>query len=49
MRLLDTRKIVEKKIYEFKNRVDKFENKPNLVIIRIGDDFASGKYVANNI
>ena len=49
MRLLDTRKIVEKKIYELKNRVDKLENKPNLVIIRIGDDFASGKYVANKI
>ena len=49
MRLLDTRKIGEKKIYELKNRVDKLENKPNLVIIRIGDDFASGKYVANKI
>ena len=49
MRLLDTRKIVEKKIYELKNRVDKLEKKPKLVIIRIGDDFASGKYVANKI
>ena len=49
MRLLDTRKIVEKKIAELKNRVDKLEKKPKLVIIRIGDDFASGKYVANKI
>ena len=49
MRLLDTRKIVEKKIVELKNRVDKLEKKPKLVIIRIGDDFASGKYVANKI
>ena len=47
--LLDARKIVEKKIAELKNRVDKLEKKPKLVIIRIGDDFASGKYVANKI
>lgn len=49
MTLLDARKIVEKKITELKNRVDKLEKKPKLVIIRIGDDFASGKYVANKI
>lgn len=49
MTLLDARKIVEKKIAELKNRVDKLEKKPKLVIIRIGDDFASGKYVANKI
>lgn len=49
MILLDARKIVEKKITELKNRVDKLEKKPKLVIIRIGDDFASGKYVANKI
>ena len=49
MTLLDARKIVEKKIVELKNRVDKLEKKPKLVIIRIGDDFASGKYVANKI
>lgn len=49
MTLLDARKIVEKKITELKNRIDKLEKKPKLVIIRIGDDFASGKYVANKI
>lgn len=49
MTLLDARKIVEKKITELKNRVYKLEKKPKLVIIRIGDDFASGKYVANKI
>lgn len=49
MTLLDARKIVEKKITELKNRVDKLEKKPKLVIIRIGDDFASSKYVANKI
>ena len=49
MTLLDARKIVEKKIAELKNRVDKLEKKPKLVIIRIGDDYASGKYVANKL
>ncbi len=49
MTLLDARKIVENKINELKNRVEKLKQKPSLVIIRIGDDFASGKYVANKI
>ena len=49
MTLLDARKIVEKKINELKYRVEKLKQKPSLVIIRIGDDFASGKYVANKI
>lgn len=47
--LLDARVIVEKKIEELKHRVDKLNKKPSLVIIRIGNDFASGKYVANKI
>lgn len=49
MTLLDARGIVEKKINELQTRVSKLVNKPKLVIIRIGDDFASGKYVANKI
>lgn len=47
--LLDARPIVSKKIKELKDRVSKLNNKPKLVIIRIGNDFASGKYVANKI
>ena len=49
MTLLDARKLVSKKVDELKNRVDKLSKKPSLVIIRVGDDFASGKYVANKI
>ena len=49
MSLLDARQLVRKKIEELKNRVDKLSKKPSLVIIRIGEDFASGKYVANKI
>lgn len=47
--LLDARPIVVKKIEELKNRVSKLSKNPKLVIIRVGDDFASGKYVANKI
>ena len=49
MTLLDAREIVSKKVDELKSRVDKLSKKPSLVIIRVGDDFASGKYVANKI
>ena len=49
MTLLDARQLVTKKIVELKERVYKLNKKPNLVIIRVGEDFASGKYVANKI
>lgn len=49
MTLLDARQLVSKKVDELKSRVDKLSKKPSLVIIRVGDDFASGKYVANKI
>lgn len=49
MALLDARELVIKKIDELKDRVDKLKNKPSLVIIRVGEDFASGKYVGNKI
>ena len=49
MPLLDARKLASKKVDELKSRVDKLSKKPSLVIIRVGDDFASGKYVANKI
>ena len=49
MTLLDARELVLKKVDELKSRVDKLSKKPSLVIIRVGDDFASGKYVANKI
>lgn len=47
--LLDARPIVEKKIEELKDRVSKLNRKPKLVIIRVGEDYASGKYVTNKI
>lgn len=49
MTLLDARQLVTKKISQLKDRVNKLSKKPSLVIIRIGEDFASGKYVANKI
>ena len=49
MTLLDARQLVIKKIDELKERVNKLRKKPSLVIIRVGEDFASGKYVANKI
>jgi methylenetetrahydrofolate dehydrogenase (NADP+)/methenyltetrahydrofolate cyclohydrolase len=47
--LLDARPIVHKKIEELSKRVQKLEKQPKLVIIRVGEDFASGKYVANKV
>lgn len=47
--LLDARPIVEKKVQELKDRVNKLNRKPKLVIIRVGEDYASGKYVANKV
>ena len=41
MTLLDARQLVVKKIDELKNRVKKLYKKPSLVIIRVGEDFAS--------
>lgn len=49
MTLLDARQLVAKKIAELRDRVNKLNKKPSLVIIRVGEDFASGKYVANKI
>ena len=49
MALLDARQLVTKKIDELKNRVEKLDKKPFLIIIRVGNDFASEKYVANKI
>lgn len=47
--LLDTRSFADRKINELKERVRKLNKKPCLTIIRIGEDFASGKYVANKV
>ena len=49
MTLLDARQLVTKKVAELKNRVNKLSKKPSLVIIRVGEDFASGKYVSNKV
>ena len=49
MTLLDARKIVTKKIYELKDRVNKLSKKPSLAIIRVGEDFASEKYISNKV
>jgi methylenetetrahydrofolate dehydrogenase (NADP+)/methenyltetrahydrofolate cyclohydrolase len=47
--LLDARPVVEKKLELLKNRVKKLKVPPRLVIIRIGNDYASKKYVANKV
>ncbi|MGL4452771.1 MAG: bifunctional 5,10-methylenetetrahydrofolate dehydrogenase/5,10-methenyltetrahydrofolate cyclohydrolase, partial [Sarcina sp.] len=47
--ILDARQYVKDKIEELKIRADKLETKPKLVILRVGNDYASGKYVANKI
>ncbi|WP_434797547.1 bifunctional 5,10-methylenetetrahydrofolate dehydrogenase/5,10-methenyltetrahydrofolate cyclohydrolase [Terrisporobacter vanillatitrophus] len=49
MTLLDARQLVTKKVAELKDRVNKLSKKPSLVIIRVGEDFASGKYVSNKV
>ena len=47
--ILDGRKVVESKVDELKSRVEKLDHKPTLAIVRVGEDFASGKYVANKV
>lgn len=49
MTLLDARQLVTKKVAQLKERVNKLSKKPSLVIIRVGEDFASGKYVSNKV
>ncbi len=48
-KLLDTRELAERKIAQLAERVKRLPVTPKLVIIRIGDDFASGKYVNNKM
>lgn len=47
--LLEAKPYVEMKIKKLKERVEKLETKPKLVIIRVGNDKASEKYVNNKI
>ena len=47
--LLDARPYREEKIKELKERVSKLPYNPRLVLIRVGDDPASKKYVNNKI
>lgn len=47
--LLDARPYREEKIKELKERVQKLPYNPRLVLIRVGDDPASKKYVNNKI
>ena len=47
--ILDARPCVECKIEDLKNRVMRLNEIPKLVIIRVANDPASGKYVANKI
>lgn len=49
MTLLDARQLVTKKVGQLKERVNKLSKNPSLVIIRVGEDFASGKYVSNKV
>ena len=48
-KILDAKELVVNKIEELKNRVSKLNRKPKLAIIRVGDDYASGKYVSNKV
>ena len=47
--LLFAKPLVEEKIQEFKNRVSKLDRIPKLVILRVGNDKASEKYVNNKV
>lgn len=47
--LLDARELAAKKVEELKVRVNQLETKPKLAIIRVGNDYASEKYVNNKI
>ena len=48
-KVLETKELVENKIEELKDRVSKLSRNPKIAIIRVGGDYASGKYVANKI
>ena len=48
-KVLETKELVANKIEELKGRVSKLNRRPKLVIIRVGDDYASGKYVTNKV
>lgn len=48
-KVLETKELVENKIEELKDRVSKLSRNPKIAIIRVGEDYASGKYVANKI
>ena len=47
--LLFAKPLVEEKIQEFKDRVSKLDRMPKLVILRVGNDKASEKYVNNKV
>jgi methylenetetrahydrofolate dehydrogenase (NADP+)/methenyltetrahydrofolate cyclohydrolase len=47
--LLDTRDLAARKLAALAERVAQLPTTPKLVIIRVGNDFASGKYVNNKI
>lgn len=48
-KVLETKELVANKIEELKDRASKLNHKPKLSIIRVGDDYASEKYVSNKI
>lgn len=47
--LLDARPIRDKRVVELKERVEKLREKPELALIRVGNDPASEKYVNNKV
>lgn len=47
--ILYAKPLVEKEILELRNRVEKLNHKPRLVIIKVGKDKASDRYVQNKI
>ena len=48
-KLLITKDYVTTKIEELKNKVDKLNKKPKLVIVRVNDDEPSERYIRNKI
>lgn len=47
--LMKANEVVDKRVEEMKNEIEKYDLQPRLTIVRVGDDPASVKYVANKI
>ena len=47
--LLNAQDYVNERLEILRKRVPKLKQTPKLAIIRVGDDYASGKYVQNKV